>query len=219
MRSTVKTLAASAFALSIAANAWSQTQRPSIEQLGPEPFLGAPETLQKLVDLAPAAIVAEIVSTGPLRLEEVDVPHSTKRTVRGYATYVVAIREVLFNRSNADVAPLVAGARLEVTQNVARETAEAFVARRIPVAPGDECLLFLERQPNRWGILRWHMQFRKSKDMPPKAVNLGQGPVSQFIQPEWLGGVASERIGDRLEPDWQSLVAEVRRAATAQVRR
>lgn len=218
MRSTVTTLAASAFALSLAAQAWSQTQRLSIEQLGPEPFLGAPETLQKLVDMAPAAIVAEIVSTGPLRLEEVDVPHSTKRTVRGYATYVVAIREVLFNRS-ADTAPLVAGGRLEVTQNVARETAEAFVARRIPVTPGDECLLFLERQPNRWGILRWHMQFRKSKDVPPRAVNLGQGAVWQFIQPEWLGGLASERIGDRLEPDWQSLVAEVRRAAMVQARR
>jgi hypothetical protein len=219
MRTIVKTLVASAFAVSIAAQAGSQTQRLSIEQLGPEPFLGAPESLQKLVELAPAAVVAEIVSMGPLKLEEVDVPHSAKRTVRGYATYVVSILEVLSNNAGADAAPLVAGARLEVTQNVAREGAEAFVARRIPVAPGDECLLFLERQPNRWGILRWHMQFRKTKDMPPRAVNLGQGPVTEFIRPEWLGGVASERIGNRVEPDWQSLVAEVRRSAPAQTKR
>ena len=64
----------------------------SPESLGPDPFLGPPESLAALVREAPSAVIAEITASGDLKTVEVMVPHATRRSVRGFATYTVRIR-------------------------------------------------------------------------------------------------------------------------------
>jgi hypothetical protein len=186
----------------------------SLLRLGPEPFIALPPTLDHLVDASPAAVVAEIVSFGGLRFEEVEVPHSATRSFRGDAIYRVVIRDVLFNRRAGDTPPLSAGEPIELAQDVARENAEAFLARRLPVVVGDECLLFLWLPPYgspRWEILRWHTQFRKSKTLPATAQYLGPVGTKAHLLPEWFGpSVTFSRVAGDVEPDWDSLVAEVR---------
>ena len=186
----------------------------SVMRLGPEPFIGLPATLERLVDASPAAVVGEIVSFGGLRFEEMDVPHSATRSLRGDAIYRVVIRDVLFNRRAGDAPPLPVGEPIELGQDVGRENAEAFLARRVPVAPGDACLLFLWLPPYgspRWGILRWHTQFRKSKALPATAQYLGADGMKAHLLSDWFGrSVTFARVAGDVEPEWDSLVAAVR---------
>ena len=186
-------------------------QQPSLSQLGPNPFYGLPATLEALVKDAPAAIVAQIVGPGTLQLEEVSVPGFSRKRVEGYATYRVIIRDVVFHRQPESTPPLVVGSQREFRQPVGRESAEAFVANRIPVAAGDECLLFLWQGLRGWEILNWHVQFRRSRQLPSKAEMLVDTRALKF-RPEWFGGSVSAKVVDEVvRPDWDSLVGEVRR--------
>ena len=210
-----------AVGLGVASVAGRQAVDPDLQRsllrLGPEPFLGLLPTLDHLVDASPAAVVAEIVSFGGLRFEEVAVPHSAKRSFRGDAIYRVVIRDVLFNRRAGDAPPLPVGEPIELAQDVGRENAEAFLARRLPVVVGDDCLLFLWLPPYgspRWEILRWHSQFRKSKTLPATAQYLGSASMKAHLLPEWFGpSVTFSHVAGDVEPDWDSLVAEVRSSA------
>jgi hypothetical protein len=210
--------------LGVASVAGRQAADPDLQRsllrLGPEPFIALPPTLERLVDASPAAVVAEIVSFGGLRFEEVEVPHSAKRSFRGDAIYRVVIREVLFNRRAGDAPPLPVGEPIELAQDVGRENAEAFLARRLPVVVGDECLLFLwlpPYGPPRWEILRWHSQFRKSKAVPATAQYLGSAGMKAHLLPEWFGpSVTFPRGAGDVEPDWDSLVAVVKTGAARQ---
>lgn len=189
-----------------------------VYQLGPDPLFAAPDSLAKLVKDAPAAVIAEIVGPGELKLEEVAVPHSTKLSVFGYATYRASIRDVVYNRLQGDAPPLSVGSEIEFTQHVGRESAEAFIAKQIPVDPGDECLLFLWHRPHGWGILAWPLQFRKSQTIQGAAEGLGQPGAMTFLGTEWLGGsVPFAFDAGVVMPDWEGLVREVRRLAEAKV--
>ena len=210
-----------AVSLSLATVASQQAIDPDVQRsllrLGPEPFIGLVPTLDRLVDASPAAVVAEVVSFGGLRFEEAEVPHSEKRSFRGDAIYRVVIRDILFNRRAGDAPLLPVGEPIDLAQDVGRENAEAFLARRLPVAPGDECLLFLWLPPYgspRWEILRWHSQFKKSKALPATAQYLGSAGMKAHLRPEWFGpSVTFGRLAGDVEPDWDSLVAEVRSSA------
>ena len=91
--------------------------------------------------------------------------------------------------------------------------AVAFLAKQIPVATGDECLLFLARRPSGWGILKWHVQFKRSADIPPRAASLAEAGAGRFVRPEWLGpSVGVAEVDGRITPDWEALVIEVKRA-------
>ena len=188
-----------------------QDKQLSLSQLGPNPFYGLPDTLEAVVNGVPAAIVAQIVGPGTLQLEEVSVPGFSRRRVEGYATYRVIIRNVVFHRQPESTPPLVVGSQREFRQRVGRESAEAFVANRIPVAADDECLLFLWLRPHGWEILNWHLQFRRSRELPSKAEMLADSRAFK-LRPEWFGGsVPATTAGEVVMPDWDGLVAEVRR--------
>jgi hypothetical protein len=196
----------------------NQEPQTSVPQLGPDGFRVAPQSMEGLVKAVPAAVIATIVEPGELKLEDAETPYSKKRTVRGYVTYQAIIREVVFNRSPAGAPPLLAGSAFELRQEVGRESAEAFLARRIPVASGDECLLFLWLQPQGWSMLDWHVQFRKSKELPNAAEALRAGGLSAMAVygSQWVGSsVALATAGDVAMPDWNGLVAEVRRLGKA----
>lgn len=133
------------------------------------------------------------------------------RYARGYATYRAIIRDVVFHRQPGNSPSLALGSQVEFTQSVGRDSAEAFVANRIPVVAGDECLLFLWPRPNGWGILNWHVQFRRSKELPRAAEMLGD-PRAFKLRPEWFGGsVPATVVGEVVMPDWDGLVSETRR--------
>lgn len=198
----------------------SQEKQFSISQLGPDPFPGAPESIGKLVNDVPAAVIAEIVGPGKLKFEEVAVPHSTKLSLRGYATYKVIIRDVIFNRLQQNAPPLAVGSVTELLQDVGRESAEAFSSGRIPVSPGDECLLFLWLRPHSWETLKWHVQFRKSHTIPTAAEVITKSSAIKSIGPKWLGGSVPYALdGDEVLPDWTGLVGEVRRLANQPTKR
>lgn len=209
---TVVTCTALAFAIvlvgGIQAGSGVEQKALSLQRLGPDPRIGPPLSLQSLVKETSAAVVAQIVKPGELKFEEVLVPHTTTSTVRGYAAYHVTIRDVVFNREGASAPPLTVGAQLELTQHVGRESAQAFAARQMPVTSGDECLLFLVLRGDEWEMLKWHLQFRKSRATPGVAEVLGQ--ASELTPGGWLGPVPF--IADRgvARPLWPNLVQEVR---------
>ena len=196
----------------------SQDSQTRVRELGPDGFRVAPESMEALVKAVPAAVVATIVKPGELRVEDAETPYSKKRTVRGYATYQATIGEVVFNRAPAGAPPLLAGSNFELRQDVGRDSAEAFLAKRIPVAAGDECLIFLWLQPEGWTMLGWHVQFRKSRELPNAAEPLRVGELSamKIHGPQWVGSsVALVTAGESLVPDWNGLLAEVRRLGKA----
>jgi len=186
-----------------------QERKYTVADLGPDPFYGVPDSLEKLVARVPAVVIATIGEPGELKLEETKVPTSTRTTVMGYATYTVTIRDVLFNYAQ-NALPLTVGSTVVFRQLVGRENAEAFQARQIPVAAGDECLLFLWSGPHGWQILNWHTQFRRSHDVPSAAEGLGV--PREHLNPQWLGSsIAYTKSADVIIPDWVSLTLEVRR--------
>jgi len=190
----------------------NQEKQFSIAQLGPDPFRVAPNSLETLVKDVPAAVIADIVGPGELKFEETIVPHATKPSVFGYATYRAIIRDVLFTRAQREAPPLTVGSQVEFRQGVGRESAEAFLARQIPVAPGEQCLLFLWLGPQGWQILGWHLQFRNSRTVLGGAEGLGKPSAITFLGPKWLGSaVPSASRGGIVMLDWGSLVGEVRR--------
>ena len=84
--------------------------------------------------------------------------------------------------------------------------------KTIPVAAGDECLLFLWLQPHGWDILNWHVQFRQSRETPGIAEAIGAPELTRFVSPTWVGpSVKASFVGETTKPDWTGLVTEVRR--------
>jgi hypothetical protein len=124
----------------------------SIEDLGPDPFVTPLDTLSKEADSVPAVIIGDVVSAGKLKFEEVAVPHSTKLSIQGYATYEVHIKDVVFNRTqqNGSAPVLERGSTITMLQAVGQEGAQKYTEGHTPVAAGDECLLFLLLRPHGW---------------------------------------------------------------------
>jgi hypothetical protein len=116
--------------------------RSQLQQLGPEPMFAPPESLERLVKGADAAVIAEISEPGELKLVAYTSPGGTPLGPLGFASYRVVMREVIYNRLQNAAPSLTPGSTIELTQLVGRSEAAAFLARRIPVAPGDQCLLF-----------------------------------------------------------------------------
>lgn len=182
------------------------------QRLGSDPLFAPPDSLGTLVKQAPAAVIGEVVEPGELKLEEVMVPRATSPSVFGYALYRVMIRDVVYNRLQVSAPPLVVGSEVELTQRVGREGAGRFMAKQIPLAAGDECLLFLWPRPHGWGILDWPLQFRKSQRIPGTAEGLGPPGAMAFLGTKWLGGTVPFALdGDLVHPEWEALVTEVRR--------
>lgn len=184
----------------------------SPESLGPDPFFGAPESLATLVREAPSAVIAEITASGDLKTVEVMVPHATRRSVRGFATYTVRIRDVLYNRLEGKAAPLIVGSDIQLLLRVGRESAQRVVAKQIPVKPREECLLFLWHDQFGWSILTWPLQFRRSPTSPTEAELVVKSAEPNWFDASWLGAsVPATMDGVVPKPNWARLVSEVRR--------
>jgi hypothetical protein len=184
----------------------SPNHEAMLQQLGPDPFVAPTESLVQLVRQAPAAVVADIVKRGELKL------HSGS----GFAAYRVVIRDVVYNKSQTSGPPLEVGSEVEFIQSVGREQARAFLANRIPVAPRDECLLFLWLQPGgrTWQILSWMVQFRKSRKVAGAADSLSPPGAGEWMDARWLGASLALSVipdGHQVRPEWAALVQEVRR--------
>lgn len=154
-----------------------------LQRMGPDPLITPPPSLAHHVRQSPAAVVAEIVGRGNLKFE----PLTPSQTVSvGFVTYRVVIRRIIYNRLLATAPPLGEGVEIEFTQRVGRESGRAFLDNQIPVKPGDECLLFLWHHPlaDRWTMLHWLAQFRRSKTLAGGAESLGppEGDVPVAVE-------------------------------------
>jgi hypothetical protein len=198
------------------------TQEQAIQQLGPEPFWIIPRSLPDLVNTAQAAVVAEIVGPGELKIDQMVTRGGTALGPTAYTVYRVVIREILYNRTNGDAPALTPGASVELTKHVGRQEAEAFVARRLPVAAHDNCLLFLWHRPGapEWSVLQWPLQFRKSERFPGAAEALGKRAELQWLDARWLGPrVPTSTDAGIALPMWPQLLIEVKHLAAEPARR
>jgi hypothetical protein len=213
-----------ALALGMATGAaQSPEQLAIVKRLGPDGFAGAPP-LDVLVEASAAALVGRIVGTEGFELRDVDRPYSDRPGPFGYVGYRIAVDEVLFRRGAAGPALLVAGTVVTLEQRVNGDSARRFFAGERPVAPGDTCLLFLEAEPRGFSpdeprgltLAGWSVQFRRIPGSPPTAETLGHASLAAAMAtPGWFG----QRVGMLATPrgsvpEWQSLLAEVRRLGT-----
>ena len=135
----------------------SDAQPPSPEEmailakLGPDSFASAPP-LDSLVRGSVAAVVGRVVAAENL----------TMREGSAHANYRVAIDDVLFARSTAELPALVAGTEVPLHQVVRYDSAKRFLDRRLPVTPADACLLFLWEGPGGVSLLGGTVHFRRS---------------------------------------------------------
>jgi hypothetical protein len=188
-----------------------------LQQLGPDPMFAPPESLERLVKGADAAVIAEISEPGELKLVAYTSPGGTPLGPLGFASYRVVMREVIYNRLQNAAPSLTPGSTIELTQLVGRSKAAAFLARRIPVAPGDQCLLFLWYPPksDAWSILQWPLQFRKSQRFQGAAEPVAPPEQVKWLDTMWLGAaVPATTDGSVAIPRWEPLVLEVKRLAT-----
>jgi hypothetical protein len=189
-------------------------QKEMLQYLGPEPLWGPPSSLANLVEITQAAIVADIIAPGELRLERASTPQASPLGQYGYVTYSVAIRDVLYNKVGSAAPALGLGDRVQLTQLVGRQEAEAFTSGRIPVAPRDQCLLFLWHRPGaaEWSILQWPLQFRKSPTAGA-AESLGRPAELGWLDAQWLGPRVPITNVDTaaVAPTWSAFLTEVRR--------
>ena len=187
------------------AQAPAADERAILMTLGPDGFASAPP-LGALVGGTVAAIVGRVVGTERL----------TRRQGGGYAGYRVAVDAVVFARPAAGVLPLVAGTEISLDQRVGRDSAERFLARRLPVAPADTCLLFLGDGPAGVTLSGWTVQFRRVPGPAPTAQTLGPATLAtEMAKPYWFGpGVRMVATTNGAAPEWESLLAEVRRLGT-----
>jgi hypothetical protein len=191
--------------------------RSQLQQLGPEPMFAPPESLERLVKGAEAVVIAEIAEPGELKLVASTSPGGTPLGPLGFASYRVVMREVIYNRLQNAAPSLTPGSTIELTQLVGRSKAAAFLARRIPVAPGDQCLLFLWYPPksDAWSILQWPLQFRKSQRFQGAAEPVAPPEQVKWLDTMWLGAaVPATTDGSVAIPRWEPLVLEVKRLAT-----
>jgi hypothetical protein len=198
------------------------SQEQAIQQLGPEPFWITPRSLTDLVNTAQAAVIVEIVEPGDLKIEQASTPGGKALGPRAYAVYRVVISEVLYNRISGDAPALVPGASVELTKHVGRQEAEAFVARQLPVAAHDNCLLFLWHRPGaaEWSVLQWPLQFRKSRRVQGAAEALGSPAELQWLDAKWLGPrVPMSTDAGAVLPMWPQLLSEVKHLAGEPMRR
>ena len=145
------------------------------------------------------------------------MPHATRRSVRGFATYTVRIRDVLYNRLEGQATPLIAGTDIQLLQRVGRESAQRFVAKQIPVKPREECLLFLWHDEFGWSMLTWPLQFRRSPLSPTEVELVVKTAEARWFDASWLGAsVPATMHGVVPKPNWVGLVSEVRRLGAQQ---
>ena len=161
-----------------------------------------------------AAVVAEIASLEGLRFDEVEVPQLGEALIsRGCDLWGGDPRRPLQPARRRCAAP--AGRRTDRTRarcrarerrGLSRQTRSGRPRRRVPVVP-----VAAPYGSPRWAILRWHSQFRKSKGLPATARYLGSANMKAHLLPEWFGpSVTFARVAGEVEPDWDSLVAEIR---------
>jgi hypothetical protein len=185
-----------------------------IEQLGPEGLFVPPRSFAELVRLAQGAVVVDIVGLGDI----VFAPSSTREGhylgTEAFTTYNVEIREVLFNRV-LSAPPLAVGSRIDLTQLVGNELAEAFVSKQVPVVPGDHCVLFLWYRPGAetWSLLQWPLQFRQPNGPSDQAEPLSGRP---WHNADWFGPavplVAGGQAGapGKVRLNWTALVSSAK---------
>jgi hypothetical protein len=219
----IVTAVCAAFALSMVIASPSSGQsvsREALRQLGPGGLWGPPASLEELVRISQAAVIAKIIGPGDLKFQEEVTPGGTRLGRSAYASYSVVIREVLYNRLADAAPPIKTGSRVELSQPVGRHEAEAFLDKRTPATPSDEYLLFLWHRPGagEWSILQWPLQFRKSGRGDGLADTLASPAELSWLTPQWLGPsvpfVNSENGG--VTPIWVPLVAEVHRVGAKQ---
>jgi hypothetical protein len=195
----------------------SQTpeQLAIMKRLGPDAFAGAPP-LDVLVEASAAAIVGRVVGNDGFALREVDSPYSDERGSFGYVRYRIAVDDVLFVRSGAGAPPLAKGTVVELEQRVRADGALRFFRGQLPVGSGETCLFFLEAEPHGVTLSGWSVQFRRTAGPTATAETLGAPSLAAAMAttPGWFG--PSVRLMDTPRgsmPDWESLLAEVRRLA------
>jgi hypothetical protein len=184
--------------------------------LGSEDY-SIPSDLADLVKTAQASIVATLVAVGDdLKWSNSFNKSGILMAVDAFATYRFLITDVLYNRLKKQAPPLASGVETDVRQMVGRSSAEAFLAKKAPVKPGDECVLFLWHRPGaaEWSVLQWPLQFRKSLTLnevtaeAASPLETGRG----FVTTQWLGpAVPALSKGQVIVPRWQALIKEVRR--------
>jgi hypothetical protein len=185
--------------------------RSAFASLGPQPSVHVPDGLESLVGISHAAVLAEIVSFGSVRLEEQNPPASSPRrqpTVAGFATYRVLVQDVLFNALGDNARPIATGTELEVDARVGKREAEEFVGGRRRVERKDLCLLYLYYRPTtqRWALQPWMMQFRQTRDADRGAETVIRGSEARLLGTSF----ALVRRGESLVADWNSLVERTR---------
>jgi hypothetical protein len=179
------------------------------EKIGPQGLVYVPDSVEGVIRVAPAAVIADIIDFGPVLLREAYASGGIKIGHHAFTTYKLRIREVLYNRSSS-APPVKTGDELLFTKMVGQAEAKAFASGKTTVSKGDECLLFLwhQRGAAEWSIVDWPFQFRRSKEIDADAV---------AIRPDaerWLAGTVVQRpVEGTVVVDWTSLVERVKRAA------
>ena len=198
------------------------TRQQALNQLGPEPSWVTPKSLEDLVNTGQAAVIAEIVGPGELKIEQMSTPGGKWLGPAAYASYRVVIRDVLYKRKSSGAPALASANLVELTQHVGRNEAEAFVARRVPVVAHEECLFFLWHRPgaSEWSILQWPLQFCKSDQAPGFAAPVGKPAELPWLDARWLGpSVPMTTEAGRVLPMWPQLVDEVKRLGSQSIKR
>jgi hypothetical protein len=161
-------------------------------------------------------VVGRVVSFGDLTFLEDRGSRGQVIGVDAFASYRVAIDEVLFSRQVGEGPVLGAGQTAVITQAVGGPEAKAFVKRELPVVKDEQYLMFLWHRPGAesWSVLQWPLQFRHSVRVPggAEAVSLLPDKTS-FVTPERFGSsvpVIAQRDGGVIA-QWSVLVTEVKR--------
>jgi hypothetical protein len=193
-----------------------------IEQLGPEGLFMVPNSFAEMVRLAQAAVVVDVVGLGDIVFEPRSTREGTYLGTDALTTYRVEIREVLFDRE-LPAPPLAVGGRVDFTQSVGKELAEAFVRKQTPVVAGDQCVFFLWYRPGAetWSLLQWPLQFRRSNGESDRAEPLSARP---WHTANWFGPgiplVAGGQAGaEKVRVNWTALVSSTRLLAKASPQR
>jgi hypothetical protein len=188
-----------------------------LEQVSHQSYL-LPDSLAALVKLSQAAVVGRIVDFGDLTFSEDTGSRGQVIGLDAFASYRVAISEVLFNRRNADGPVLAVGQTTVITQAVGGKEAKAFANGELPVMRDDECLMFLWHRPgsDSWSVLQWPLQFRHSTRAKGGAETVSLLPDKRnFMTPERLGSLVPviDQPDGRVIAQWSALLAEVKRLA------
>jgi hypothetical protein len=179
-----------------------------IEQLGPGGVKHVPDDLPGVIQMFPAAVIADIVEIGPVAFQDRKSPKGVFLGTDGLAPYRLQIKEVIYNRLAEAKPSLVPGGEVWATETLGREQAKAFVEKQTALSTKDQCLLFLWYRQNRqeWGLASSSYQFRRSSVDSTRAET-----VLPSNDLKWLGGrLPAERLDARASVHWDALVTNIR---------